>query len=55
MKGRQVVLGQIFGAEAAALMEDGRLVDLLVDAGDLAPLVPGDICRGVVELSLIHI
>lgn len=49
MKGRQVVLGQLFGAEAAALMEDGQLVDLLVDAGALAPLVPGDICRGVVE------
>ncbi|MDQ1899425.1 ribonuclease E/G [Paracoccus sp. WLY502] len=49
MKGRQVVLGDLFGAEAAALMEDGRLIDLLVDAKDLAPLVPGDICRGVVE------
>ena len=49
MKGRQVVLGQLFGAEAAALLEDGRLVDLLVDASGLAPLVPGDICRGVVE------
>ncbi|WP_103172738.1 ribonuclease E/G [Paracoccus sp. SY] len=49
MKGRQVVLGDLFGAEAAALMEDGQLTDLLVDAKDLAPLVPGDICRGVVE------
>ena len=49
MKGRQVVLGQLFGAEAAALLEDGRLADLLVDASGLAPLVPGDICRGVVE------
>ncbi|MTD99713.1 ribonuclease G [Paracoccus sp. YIM 132242] len=49
MKGRQVVLGQLFGAEAAALMEDGCLTDLLVDSSDLAPLVPGDICRGVVE------
>ncbi|MFC3170220.1 ribonuclease E/G [Paracoccus fontiphilus] len=49
MKGRQVVLGQLFGAEAAALMEDGRLTDLLVEASGLAPLVPGDICRGVVE------
>lgn len=49
MKGRQVVLGQLFGAEAAALMEDGRLTDLLVDASDMAPLVLGDICRAVVE------
>lgn len=49
MKGRQVILGQLFGAEAAALIEDGVLTDLLVDANLLAPLVPGDICRGVVE------
>lgn len=49
MKGRQVVLGQLFGAEAAALLQDGMLIDLLVDAGALAPLVPGDICRGTVE------
>ena len=49
MKGRQVVLGQLFGVEAAALVEDGRLADLLVDASEIAPLVPGDICRGVVE------
>lgn len=49
MKGRQVVLGRLFGAEAAALLEDGRLTDLLVDPGALAALVPGDICRGVVE------
>lgn len=49
MKGRQVVLGRLFGAEAAALMEDGQLTDLLIDASAIAPLVPGDICRGVVE------
>ncbi|WP_295046000.1 ribonuclease E/G [uncultured Paracoccus sp.] len=49
MKGRQVILGQLFGSEAAALMEDGILTDLLVDANTLAPLVPGDICRAVVE------
>ena len=49
MKGRQVVLGQLFDAEAAALLQDGVLIDLLVDANALAPLVPGDICRGVVE------
>ena len=49
MKGRQVVLGQLFGAEAAALMEDGQLADLIVDPGPLAPLRPGAICRGLVE------
>ena len=49
MKGRQVVLGRLFGAEAAALVVDGVLTDLLVDPDALAPLVPGDICRGVVE------
>lgn len=49
MKGRQVVLGQLFGAEAAALIEDGQLVDLIADATALTPLRPGAICRGVVE------
>ena len=49
MRGRQVVLGRLFGAEAAALLEDGRLIDLFVDAGEIAPLMPGDICRGTVE------
>lgn len=49
MKGRQVVLDHLNGAQAAALLEDGRLVDLIVDAGDLAPLRPGAICRGIAE------
>lgn len=49
MKGRQVVLGHLFGAEAAALMVDGQLVDLIADPGALSPLRPGAICRGVVE------
>lgn len=49
MKGRQVVLGHLFGAEAAALMVDGQLEDLIVDSGTLTPLVPGAICRAVVE------
>lgn len=49
MKGRQIVLGRLFGAEAAARLEDGVLTDLLVDAAAIAALVPGDICRGVVE------
>ena len=45
MIGRQVVLGQIFGQEAAALMVDGQLVDLLVATDAVAPLAPGAICR----------
>lgn len=49
MKGRQVVLGRLFGREAAALLEDGQLVDLLADASALTPLAPGAICRGVAE------
>lgn len=49
MKGRVVVLDQLWGAEAAALMIDGRLEDLLLDGTVLQPLVPGAICRGVVD------
>lgn len=49
MKGRQVVLGRFRGNEAAALMQDGQLIDLILDPGPLAALAPGAICRGVVE------
>lgn len=49
MKGRQVVLGQLWGAEAAALMVDGQLEDLLLDPAALVPIAPGAICRGVVD------
>jgi ribonuclease G len=49
MKGRQVVLGQIFGVEAAALMQDGQLIDLIVDAEPVSVLAPGAICMGVTE------
>ncbi|MDN5568593.1 MAG: ribonuclease E/G, partial [Paracoccus sp. (in: a-proteobacteria)] len=45
MKGRQVVLGQLFGQEAAALMEDGQLIDLLVATDAVSTLAPGAICR----------
>lgn len=45
MKGRLVVLGQIAGREAAALVEDGVLQDLLLDPEGDAPL-PGAILRG---------
>lgn len=49
MKGRQVVLGQIFGREAAALLVDGQLDDLMIDPGDAVPLAPGAICRAKVD------
>ena len=49
MKGRQVVLGHVHGNEAAALMQDGQLIDLFLDPASLEGLAPGTICRGVVE------
>ncbi|MDO5371257.1 ribonuclease E/G [Paracoccus sp. (in: a-proteobacteria)] len=49
MKGRQVVLGQQWGREAAALMVDGRVEDLLFDLSALTTLPPGVICRAVVD------
>ncbi len=52
MKGRVVVLGELRGREAAALMVDGRLEDLLIDAGEAVTLAPGAICRGVVDRQI---
>ena len=49
MKGRVVVLGEVAGLEAAALMVDGQLEDLFVDASEAMPLAPGAICRAKVE------
>ncbi|ETD85242.1 ribonuclease E/G [Rhodobacter capsulatus] len=49
MKGRIVVLGAIGGLEAAALMVDGQLEDLLVDVSDAMALAPGAICRAKIE------
>ena len=49
MKGRQVVLGQVNGTEAAALMVDGRLEDVLIDPSALVALAPGAILRGIVD------
>lgn len=52
MKGRIVVLGQLRGREAAALIVDGQLVDLIVDPGDAVALAPGAICRAVVDRQM---
>lgn len=49
MKGRIVVLGAVGGLEAAALMVDGQLEDLLVDVSDAMALAPGAICRAKIE------
>ena len=48
MKGTLAVLGRHRGREAAALMRDGRLEDLLIDAEDGAP-VPGAVFRAVCD------
>ncbi|SEP98012.1 ribonuclease, Rne/Rng family [Loktanella sp. DSM 29012] len=50
MKGRTIVLDHFNGAEAAALMVDGQLDDLLVDAVD-APR-PGAIFRAICDRPL---
>ncbi len=49
MKGRVIVLGAYRGREAAALIVDGQLMDLLVDAGDTAGYAPGAILRCVLD------
>lgn len=46
MKGRVIVLGPLWGRDAAALMVDGRLEDLFFDPGNLLPFAPGAILRG---------
>jgi ribonuclease G len=48
MKGRIVLLDEVAGRKAAALMVDGRLEDILIDAGDDAPQ-PGAIYRAVAD------
>ncbi len=48
MKGRVVVLDQIKGRDAAALIVDGQLQDLVVDPAGDAPL-PGAIFRATVD------
>lgn len=49
MKGRQIVIGQVFGLDAAALMQDGQLEDLILDLAAVTPLAPGAICRAKVD------
>lgn len=51
MKGRVVVLDDLAGRAAAALIVDGVLVDFLIDPADDAPL-PGAIFRAVVDRPL---
>jgi Ribonuclease G/E len=48
MKGRIAVLGHLEDQTASALIEDGQLVDLLIDAPGEAP-VPGSIYRAITE------
>lgn len=48
MKGRVVLLDQIAGKPAAALVVDGRIEDLAIDPADDAPL-PGAIYRAVAD------
>ena len=50
MKGRTIILDDLNGIEAAALLVDGQLDDLLVDAPD-APR-PGAIYRGICDRPL---
>jgi ribonuclease G len=49
MKGRQIVLGKIFGRDGAALMLDGQLEDLILDPAGATPIAPGAICRARVD------
>ncbi|MGC9418503.1 MAG: ribonuclease E/G [Rhodovulum sp.] len=51
MKGRSVILDEIAGRKAAALMVDGRLDDLLIDPPDGLP-APGAIYRAVVDRQM---
>ncbi|TCO69437.1 ribonuclease E/G [Rhodovulum euryhalinum] len=48
MKGRSVILDEVAGRKAAALMVDGQLDDLLIDPPDDRP-APGAILRAVVD------
>ncbi len=49
MKGRQIILDQWRGRDAAALMVDGKLDDLLISPQDDAPPAPGAIFRAIAD------
>lgn len=49
MIGRVVILGEVKGREAAALVVDGQLEDLLLEAPEDADFAPGTILRGIVD------
>ncbi|OOY22065.1 ribonuclease G [Thioclava sp. DLFJ5-1] len=48
MQGRVVLLDEIAGREAAALMVDGQLEDLIIDTSDEISFAPGAILRGTI-------
>ncbi len=52
MKGRVIILGELAGREAAAMMLDGRLEDLLIDTSDVVAIAPGAICRAIVDRQM---
>lgn len=52
MKGRVVVLSEVQGREAAALMLDGRLEDLFVAGPQDGPPGPGAVFRGIVDRQM---
>lgn len=52
MKGRVVVLGRYRRREAAALVVDGQLVDLLIESSGAAVYAPGAILRGVMDRQM---
>jgi len=51
MKGRQILIDEINGHEAAALMVDGKLEDFLLDTAGNTPL-PGAIYRAIADRPL---
>lgn len=52
MKGRVVILGSHQGREAAALVVDGQLQDLLIAPGEATDFAPGAILRGTVDRQM---